>query len=77
MNNPTAIAIHEAKLLWPHTHIQCVVSFGTGRSIQGPTDLGKNNTKIPESGSDGTSWRNKFFKILDSATDTQGGLLVV
>ncbi|CAH1126701.1 unnamed protein product [Ceutorhynchus assimilis] len=67
VNNPTAIAIHEAKLLWPDTPIQCVVSFGTGRSIPSPRELLKE--KSPKS--DGTSWANKFYKILDSATDTQ------
>lgn len=75
MNNPTAIAIHEAKLVWPNTPIQCVVSFGTGRSVPSPAELGKLKTSKSanrEIGSEGTSWSNKFLKILDSATDTQG-----
>ncbi|XP_066149035.1 calcium-independent phospholipase A2-gamma-like isoform X2 [Euwallacea fornicatus] len=75
VNNPTAIAIHEAKLLWPGVPIQCVVSFGTGRSVPSSVELAKLKAlkkKVSlESGSEGTSWSNKFFKILDSATDTQ------
>ncbi|ERL89917.1 hypothetical protein D910_07276, partial [Dendroctonus ponderosae] len=69
-NNPTAIALHEAKLLWPDTPIQCVVSFGTGRSVPSPSGR-KCSPGSPKAGSEGTSWTNKFLKILDSATDTQ------
>ncbi|XP_030753887.1 calcium-independent phospholipase A2-gamma-like isoform X2 [Sitophilus oryzae] len=65
VNNPTAVAIHEAKLLWPTTPIQCVVSFGTGRTVPNPIEI-----KVPTNNN--TSWKHKFLAILDSATDTEG-----
>ncbi|XP_060526981.1 calcium-independent phospholipase A2-gamma-like [Cylas formicarius] len=66
VNNPTAVAIHEAKLLWPCTPIQCVVSFGTGRTSLNPIDFSEPAI------ANNTSWKNKFFAIIDSATDTEG-----
>lgn len=66
VNNPTAIGLHEAKLIWPQRPIQCVVSFGTGRSIPSPNQAEETQSL------NNTTWANKFLKILDSATDTEG-----
>lgn len=64
-NNPTAVAIHEAKLLWPGSPIQCVVSFGTGRTTPSSEQINSENLST-------SSWKTKFIKILCSATDTEG-----
>ena len=60
-NNPSAIALHECKLLWPQDNIQSVVSVGTGRYE--PTDA-----PIQES----VGLKTKLTKIVQSATDTEG-----
>lgn len=61
INNPTALAIHESKCLWPSTPLECVVSVGTGRV----ENLGKNSTTS-------TSLKTKLSHVISSATDTEG-----
>ncbi|CAD5219428.1 unnamed protein product [Bursaphelenchus okinawaensis] len=61
-NNPTAIALHEARLLWPHEPIQCVVSVGNGRTV---SELELTSTVR------NTGIQDKISKIVDSATDTE------
>ncbi|XP_019947861.1 calcium-independent phospholipase A2-gamma isoform X2 [Paralichthys olivaceus] len=60
INNPTALAIHECKCLWPNTPLQCVLSLGTGRH----ETAGKNNTTY-------TSLKTKLSHVISSATDTE------
>ncbi|XP_057329634.1 calcium-independent phospholipase A2-gamma-like isoform X3 [Microplitis mediator] len=72
VNNPCAVAIHEAKRLWPNTPIQCVVSFGTGRT---PPIIPNSEGKMKETVA--SSWKDKFYKILASATDTEGVHIVL
>uniref|UniRef100_A0A673BSY7 PNPLA domain-containing protein n=1 Tax=Sphaeramia orbicularis TaxID=375764 RepID=A0A673BSY7_9TELE len=60
INNPTALAVHESKCLWPNTPLECVVSLGTGRF----ENAGKNNTTY-------TSLKTKLTNVISSATDTE------
>ncbi|XP_032361712.1 calcium-independent phospholipase A2-gamma [Etheostoma spectabile] len=60
INNPTALAIHECKCLWPNTPLQCVLSLGTGRYEA----AGKNSTTY-------TSLKTKLTHVISSATDTE------
>ncbi|KAM9351522.1 calcium-independent phospholipase A2-gamma-like [Symphorus nematophorus] len=60
INNPTALAIHECKCLWPNTPLECVVSLGTGRFVT----HGKNSTTH-------TSLKTKLTNVISSATDTE------
>lgn len=80
-NNPTTVAIHEAKCLWPNERIQCVVSLGTGRTRTKPSE-GKDGRKIVSENflaeaSLSSSWKTKFLRILDSATDTEGEFQII
>nr|XP_023671769.1 calcium-independent phospholipase A2-gamma-like isoform X1 [Paramormyrops kingsleyae]XP_023671770.1 calcium-independent phospholipase A2-gamma-like isoform X1 [Paramormyrops kingsleyae] len=62
INNPTALAIHECKCLWPNTPVQCVVSLGTGRF----ESASRNSATY-------TSLKTKLTNVISSATDTEGG----
>lgn len=68
-NNPTAIAIHECRLLWPGVPLQCVVSIGTGKyePTLEPADSGGSTAGSFRS----TSLKAKVTKIIESATDTE------
>ncbi|XP_077425459.1 calcium-independent phospholipase A2-gamma isoform X1 [Vanacampus margaritifer] len=61
INNPTALAIHECKCLWPNTPLECVVSVGTGRL----ETAGKSNSGTY------TSLKTKINNVISSATDTE------
>lgn len=61
VNNPTAIAVHEAKKLWPDVDLQCVVSVGTGR-----------HEPIANTSETSISWATRIRTVLNSATDTEG-----
>lgn len=61
INNPTALAIHESKCLWPNTPVQCVVSLGTGRY----------ETVAKSGSSTYTSLKTKLTNVISSATDTE------
>ncbi|XP_045611711.2 calcium-independent phospholipase A2-gamma isoform X1 [Procambarus clarkii] len=61
VNNPTAIAVHEAKQLWPDVDLQCVVSIGTGR-----------HEPIATTSEASISWATRIRTVLNSATDTEG-----
>lgn len=60
-NNPCAIAVHEARLLWPDEPFQCIVSVGTGKykGRSGPSTV------------EFSSLREKLLKVVASATDTE------
>lgn len=63
VNNATHIGIHEARRLWPHEKLHCVVSLGLGRH-ELPLETNENISKP-------LSIHQKFARIVDSATDTE------
>ncbi|XP_074870714.1 calcium-independent phospholipase A2-gamma [Carettochelys insculpta] len=60
LNNPTALAVHECKCLWPNIPLQCVISLGTGRY----ESERKNSITY-------TSLKTKLTNVISSATDTE------
>ncbi|XP_004933596.1 calcium-independent phospholipase A2-gamma [Bombyx mori] len=78
VNNPTGVGIHEARLLYGADALRkgTIISVGTGKALNKHAEnrgLSKGAPKDPA----GTSWKEKFNKILESATDTEGVHLVV
>ena len=70
INNPAAIAIHEAQLLWPDEPIQCLVSIGCGKytpAFVSHPDGAVGSPATPK----GTSLRMKLTSLIESATDTE------
>lgn len=83
MNNPAAVAIHEASLLWPGSPIQCIVSCGTGRTLPKPRPYEphfvppKSQASVtPAPQTSGLSLLDKMNKVLESATDTEGNVFL-
>ncbi|CAH2098136.1 unnamed protein product [Euphydryas editha] len=78
VNNPTGVGLHEAKLLFGADAIKngTVISVGTGRALNKHLDYELYSKGLAKETS-GTSWKDKFNKILDSATDTEGVHLVL
>ncbi|XP_008571857.1 PREDICTED: calcium-independent phospholipase A2-gamma isoform X2 [Galeopterus variegatus] len=60
LNNPSALAIHECKCLWPDIPLECIVSLGTGRY---ESDVRNIVTS--------TSLKTKLSNVINSATDTE------
>ncbi|XP_070325041.1 calcium-independent phospholipase A2-gamma isoform X2 [Odocoileus virginianus] len=60
LNNPSALAMHECKCLWPDVPLECIVSLGTGRY---ESDVRNNVTY--------TSLKTKLSNVINSATDTE------
>nr|XP_055157061.1 calcium-independent phospholipase A2-gamma isoform X2 [Nyctereutes procyonoides] len=60
LNNPSALAMHECKCLWPDVPLECIVSLGTGRY---ESDVRNSVTS--------TSLKTKLSNVINSATDTE------
>ncbi|XP_046525787.1 calcium-independent phospholipase A2-gamma isoform X5 [Equus quagga] len=60
LNNPSALAMHECKCLWPDVPLECIVSLGTGRY---ESDVRNAVTY--------TSLKTKLSNVINSATDTE------
>ncbi|NXG20413.1 PLPL8 phospholipase, partial [Grallaria varia] len=60
LNNPSALAVHECKCLWPNVPLQCLISLGTGRY---ENEVKTNVTH--------TSLKAKLTNVINSATDTE------
>jgi len=71
LNNPASVAISEARTIWKNAPLQCVVSLGTGLTLSSRTDKNLEDLMSADGGIRSLSWKGKFLKVLDSATDTE------
>ncbi|CAG9792597.1 unnamed protein product [Diatraea saccharalis] len=73
VNNPAGVGLHEARLLYGAGAMAraTLVSVGTGRPLPPRAAAPDPDPDAPDA-PEATSWRDKFDKILDSATDTEG-----
>ena len=71
INNPSAIAIHEAQCIWPGERIQCIVSIGTGKYSPPTLKVFDEDSKDTPSKATPASLRAKITSLIDSATDTE------
>lgn len=67
LNNPTQIAIHEARKIWPDYNLQCVVSIGLGR----PDKFMQEEKYSASSQSPYAPHMKNHERIVNSATDTE------
>ena len=77
MNNPTALAIHEARALWPDEELQLVLSMGTGLQNSIPKeDLTRPASKQQQQKQKAKAVRTEYLKtfnhFIDSVTNTEG-----
>lgn len=74
-NNPTAVALHETKCMYPGVPIECVVSMGNGLSAADIAAAGRRNGTVGEAGDDkgkSVGWGDVVGSIVASATNTEG-----
>ncbi|XP_053445379.1 calcium-independent phospholipase A2-gamma-like [Nycticebus coucang] len=66
LNNPSALAMHECKCLWPDVPLECLVSLGTGRY---ESDVRNTTTH--------TSLKTKLSNVINRAVDTEEVLIML
>jgi len=59
-NNPTAVALHEAKCIYPGVPVEVLVSIGNGKAASGDDAF-----------KDSVGWNDVLGTIIDSATSTE------
>jgi len=73
LNNPTALAIHEARALWPKEEIQLVLSMGTGLQ----RSLKKEELQLPPNKQQSKAIKTEYIKNFNNFIDSVGSAEVV